>query len=165
MNPITPVKYTTPDGVERNLRFTFGAQKRMVDRLGCSVSAALLKYDAGALPEILYCMMFDDKGNPPAGLDPVAFAESVDVESGASMMAALIDAMSKGKTPKNELAALEKSLEKMFSTKTLGSMLGRLLEGVSDSPVPSSGILPNENLTPSSTNGETSSEMPEALPV
>lgn len=159
MGAITPVKYTTPDGVERDLRFTFGAQRRIVDRLGCTAIEALQKYQNGALPEILYACMYDEQGKPPENLDPISFSENADPEDAAGMMAALMSAVSKGKTPKNVLEALiRRQMEDEFSLQTLGSRLGVSPDSVSDSAIPISGTSPSASLTPSASSSEMSNE-------
>lgn len=166
MSPITPVKYTTPDGVERALRFTFGAQRRIVERLGCTAVEALQKYENAALPDMLYACMFDEYGKPPLDLDPVVFAETADPESAAEMMAAFMSAVTKGKSPKNELEALiREAMEKQFSLTTFGSQLGVSLESASGSPTQSSGTLRNGNSTPSAISSVTNSESVAGLPA
>src|SRR5689334_15793909 len=150
MSPITPVKFTTPDGVERNLRFTFGAQRRIVERLGCGAAEALRKYDSGALPELLYACMFDEQAKPPADFDPIAFAESADPEQAPELMAAFMAAVTKGKVPKNELEALiRKQMEAQFSLTDIGFQLGVSPESASGSATPNSGTSQNGNSTPS----------------
>lgn len=113
MNAITPVKYTTPDGVERELRATLGARKRIAARFKQSdVMKIVSQFGDGSLPEIAYALMYDSKGNPPQGLDVVEFAESLDTEDATDLFAHILSAFQRGRTSPNEIAeALKVILE------------------------------------------------------
>lgn len=157
MSPTETVTYTTPDGVERDLRFTLGARKRIAEKFGMpSIQDIFTKYGDGALPEIAYAMMYDQQGKPPAGLDLSALAEGV--EDPLPLLAALMSAASKGATPKNELEALLRTAQQMEVAKLIGTTFGPLPGSVSNSPTPNSGGSPNENLTPSASSSASPSE-------
>jgi hypothetical protein len=153
MMPIAEVPYTTPDGVERSLRFTLGSRKRIAERFKePDLKKVMALYGDGALPEIAYCMMYDEKGKPPKGLDAEEFAESLDEDAAVPLLAAVMSAADRGRTPKNELEAMLR--ETMAQT---GSISGASPASVSGSPPESSGPAPNESLTPSVTVTETNS--------
>ncbi len=163
MDPITPVTIKTPDGVERSLRFTFGARKRIVDLLGCGPREALTKYDSGALPDLLYACMFGQDGDPPVNkdgspFDVKAYRESADQDASTEMMAAFLGAMTKGAVPKNELEALVRKSQEDEVRKMFGLTSGALLDSASGSPPESSGISPSESSTPSPSGTESKSE-------
>lgn len=157
MTPTAPVTFTTPDGVERILRFTLGARKRIAERFHeLSIQVVLNRLGEGAVPEIAYCMMFDEAGDPPKDLDAKRLCEGLD--DGIPLLAAIMAAVSKGALPKNELEALLREAQEMEAKKLIGSVFGRLLDSASKSQQQSSGGAPTENSTPSTNSGETSAE-------
>lgn len=161
-NPTTeePVFYTTPDGVERRVRYHLGAEKRIIDHFGVGVKAALDKYDKAALPTMLYCCMFGPRGVPPEDLDLLDFEESVDPKEAPGMMAALLAAIGKGAVPKNELEALiRKGMDQQMQALT-GFVSGLSPDSASESQTTNSGgsLLPSSE--PSPTAGGSSSEQP-----
>lgn len=105
MNSVTPVKITLPDGIERDLRFTLGAKKMIVDLLGMPMKEALDKYDSGAFPEILYALMHDERGNPPS-VSVEWMQLHIPADAAPEIMAAVMSAAVQGKRPKNEIEAL-----------------------------------------------------------
>lgn len=107
MQAVTPVKLTLPDGVERELRFTLGAQKLIVDLTGMLLRDALNKYDSGAFPEILYALMHDEEGEPPA-VSLKWLRNNLPLTAAPEIMAAILSAMVQGQAPKNEIEALVK---------------------------------------------------------
>src|SRR5690348_5984389 len=107
MLPVSGVSYTTPDGVERPLRFTLGARKRIAEKFGePNLQRIFVKFGDGALPDIAYALMFDEKGKPPADLDPAELAERLTDDEAVALLAAVMSAASKGKVEKKELEAL-----------------------------------------------------------
>jgi hypothetical protein len=132
--------------VERELRFTFGAQRRIVKEFGCDLYNAFASLGDVALPGVLYCLMHDENGKPPEGLTAARFQETADPEETLSMMEALYAAMEQGKAPKNVLAALGVAIEQMKGEKKpkapvqtmSGSPPGVSPISVSDSPAPNS---------------------------
>ena len=110
------VTYKTPDGVTRPVRFTFGALRRIVERLGCTFGAAFQKYSEACLPEIVYCCLYDRDGKPPEGLDPVRFAEECE-SSVIELLQVLHDACPPGDT-KNLLRAALQAATLMHETAT-----------------------------------------------
>ncbi len=123
MNAVKPTPFTTPDGVERQLRFTLGARRIIQDSFGMTLKEALDKYDSGAFPEILYALMHDDKGNPPEGVTVQSLKFNLAAEDSTEILAAIMAAASNGKTEKKEIEALLKeNLKKR--TAPLGSASG-----------------------------------------
>lgn len=164
MMPTAPVTFTTPDGVERLLRFTLGARKRIAEMLCAgSLIEVLNRYGDGALPTIAYAMMYDAHGDPPAGLVLADFAESVD--DAPPLMAAIMSAASKGRIPKNELEAQLRKAAEMEATKLIGSLSGALPGSVSEFQPPNSGGAPTANSTLSASDTASSSDSPDTAPV
>lgn len=123
MMPTENVTYTTPDGVERILRFTLGARRRIAEWFNePDVIVILQKISDGALPDIAYAMMYDAAGDPPEGLDRKTFAESLD--DGVPLLAAVMSAVGKGATPKNELEAMLREAKQKETTRLIGSVFG-----------------------------------------
>jgi hypothetical protein len=105
MHSVKPTTIVLPDGVERELRSTLGARKRIIDRFGMSMKDVLDKYDSGAFPEVLYAMMHDADGNPPT-VSVKWMEENLPESAGPEILAAIISAMSQGAKPKNEIESL-----------------------------------------------------------
>jgi len=114
MDAVKPVVFVTPDGVERKLRSTAGARKLISDHFGMPLKDALNKYDSGAFPVVLWALMHDEDGNPPAGLtvSRLAFTLGDDADTRAEIMAVIAAAYSNGKLEKNEAkAAILRAIE------------------------------------------------------
>lgn len=162
MSPVTPVTINI-DGVERELRFTHGAAKRIVDHFGMPMRAALDKYDAGAFPGILHALMFDRKGNPP-DVSVEELGETLPMDGATEVLAAILSAMNQGKVPKEQLeAALKKAMEEEAG-KT-GLKLGLSAVNGFDSLTESSGgstPSPKSTLSQSSTDPSSESGTPVA---
>lgn len=152
MTAVTPVTLTTPDGVERLLRFTLGARKRISGKFGTSDLRAILnEHDAGALPDILWCLMHDAEGKPPE-VSVAWLAENIAVTDQAEVLAAIVSAASQGKAPKNELEAL-------ITASLTGSTFGPTVLSASDSPTTKSGTdTSNAKSAPESIDTGSSSE-------
>jgi hypothetical protein len=165
MNTVTPVVVSIY-GVERELRFTHGAVKRIHEQFGMGAKEALNAYDVGALPGILYALMHDRKGKPPEGVDVAELAEALPVEDAPIYMAAVQSAMMQGRVPKDQLeVAIRQKLQKLQEeaekeiARLTGSPSGHSAADVSVSPTASSGgDTASVKLTPSPSNTETSSE-------
>ena len=157
MNLVKPVVLTTPDGVDRELRFTLGARKRIVDRFGMDMQSALNKYDSGAYPEILFALMHDSKGQPPVGVSVDELSESLAPEDGPEILAAILSAASQGKKTKNELEPLIRAAMDAAMMQTTGSTSGASPLAPLDSPTNNSGgdILTAKSL-PESNDGSSS---------
>lgn len=163
MMPTERVTYTTPDGVERELRFTLGARKRIAEKFGMpDIKGIFATFGDGALPDLAYAMMFDAHGKPPA-LDIVEFAENTD--DPLPLLAALMSAATKGRTPKNELEALLRKAQQMEVEKLIGSTFGASPDSASDSQLKNSGGSPNPNLTHSATDTAIASAQPTTAPA
>lgn len=146
MNAVKPTPFTTPDGVERQLRFTLGARRRINDLLGMDLKDALNKYDSGAFPEILFALMHDEHGKPPEGVTLASLAEQISDSDRPEILAAIMAAASNGKLEKNELEPL---IKKYLTAAPTGSHFGASVPNVSDSPISSSGgDTSNVKLTP-----------------
>ncbi len=152
MNPNTeesPVYYTTPDGVERLVRYHLGAEKRVAELFKMPLAQAIAQYDKAAYPGILWCLMHGPRGIPPVGLDRVDFEESAGAEEVPKMMAAILSAFSKGRMEKNEIEVLIKAgLQKQIDQLT-GSRFGRSVVSASISPKTTSGGSVAESSLPS----------------
>jgi hypothetical protein len=139
MHAVTPVTFTTPDGVERKLRATQGARLRIYERFGKHVQEVLNTYGDAAFADILFALMHDEKGKPPKGLTVEELRESLPMDSGAEIMAVIMAAFSQGKSDPNELRALlEKAMETQTQT-TTGSSSTDSVHSASESPLSNSG--------------------------
>jgi len=175
MANVTPVEFVTPDGVSRELRFTRGAKRRIVDRLGVGLHAALEKYDSGAFPEILYAMMHDVNGKPPADLTVESLAETIpdDGDDDAGTLAAIMAAATQGRATKNDLEPLirkameERQKEEMKKYSTNGSTSGPSARVLLALPINSTGgDTSNAKSSPESISTEnTSADGISALPA
>lgn len=134
MNAVTPVTITTPDNVERELRFTFGARKRISDIFGCDLMAALNKYDSGAFPGVLFALMHDANGNPPS-VTEAWLSENLPIEAANEILAAIMSAATQGKTEKKYIEALLIAKQQG----TTGSTTGPSALSVSESATANSG--------------------------
>jgi hypothetical protein len=99
---IVPAIITTPDGVERSLRFTLGARRRIARDLGRSFAEVMQGLSDEDLPTLLYHLLFDEDGNPPAGLSIAKLEESYEPGDTKELLATLLSAMSQGSVKKNE---------------------------------------------------------------
>ena len=143
------------DGVERELRFTQGAMRRIHDHFGMGFRDALNKYDSGAFPGVLYALMYDRKGNPPADLTMEELAESLPMGDAPEVLAAIMSAAEQGRVSKNELEALIRAEMVKDGTNPKPSA-----SSASDSLTNSSGTAsPSPKLSIESNNGEMSSEI------
>lgn len=137
MNAVKPTPFTTPDGVERELRFTLGARKRIVDAFGMQLKGALDKYDSAAFPEVLFALMHDQHGKPPAGITVEYLAENLPDSDRVEIMVTIMAASSNGKLEKK---ALEPILRKAMSAEMdTGSKSGVSAPNFSDSLTNNSG--------------------------
>ncbi len=178
-SPIPSVKVTAFDGVEREIRFTFGAQRRIIDGaktasgelwagFGMPAMQVLNRYDTAALPELLWCCMFDEKGKPPQDLDPVEWREKEDPENGPELYGVFMECITKGRVRKNEFAAqirtlLEESLKMMLIIPGLDP--GALLDKSSESAAANSGTSPSENTILSVSDTKSSEPSAGSAPV
>lgn len=166
MGPITPVKFTTPDGVERSLVWRLGSERLIVDWLGCTLGQAIVRYDLAAVPDLLYASMYDDEMEPPKDLTRKKLAATLDPDLRVEYMATWMSAVTKGRTPKNEIEAmLKKAMESQLSMTDIGSMLGVSLGSASDSVSENSTPSPNGNLNPSASDTEKSETSAAVAPV
>lgn len=148
MNAVKPTPFTTPDGVERELRFTLGARKRIQDLLGMPLKEALDKYDSAAFPHVLFALLHDREGKPPEGITIEFLAENLPDSDRVEIMAVIMAASSNGKLEKNELEPL---IRKWMIKAATGSDSGASVLNASDSPMNNSGgDTSNAKLTPDS---------------
>jgi hypothetical protein len=160
MSPSPLITYTTPDGVSRPVRLTFGARKRIADKFGMPLAEVLKRYDSAAFPDILYACMCDDAkgGKPPKDLPP-NWADSLDIDSAieTDMAATFMQLLSKGGLEKNVLKALiEEEMASQMRAK-YGSIFGASPISILDSLPADSGPAPIESSTPSSSDGSIAS--------
>jgi hypothetical protein len=139
MHAVTPVTFTTPDGVERKLRATQGARLRIFERFGKHVKEVLDTYGDAAFADILFALMHDEKGKPPNGLSAEELRESLPMDSGAEIMAVIMHAFSQGKSDPNELRALLEKAMEIQTQETTGSISTDSARSASDSAPESSG--------------------------
>lgn len=167
MTPSSLVTFTTPDGVSRPVRLTFGARKRIADKFGMPLPEVLKRYDAAAFPDILYCCMYDDAagGKPPKGLSP-NWADALDVDAAmeTEMAATFMQMLSKGGLEKNVLKALIEKIQAEQMMAKYGSAFGLSLDSASDSPTANSGHAPSENSTLSASDSASASDSPTTAP-
>lgn len=129
MGAINPIAYLCPDGVERLLRYTLGAQRRMTECFGMpNLLDVLNKYGDGAIPRMIYQCLYDEKGSAPA-FSVEEFEESFPPEEAAGALAALMSAATQGKKEKKELEA---AIRGAFESQ-IGSVFGPLEFNASDS--------------------------------
>jgi hypothetical protein len=163
MKAVTPVLLQDPSGVERELRFTQGARKRIFEKFG-SIDVTSIWQEKGdwAIAETAYYMMFDSDGNPPSAMSLDQWMEVAvgDDENTTEIAAAIISAISQGKTSKNEVAErLTKIRSVAIAMIQDGLKPGLSADSVSDSPTLNiGGDTPTENSPPSLSSTETKSE-------
>jgi len=177
MAEIKSTTYKTPDGVERALRFTHGARRRIVDRFGCGAKQAMDKYGDGALAGILYACMYDGDGKPPDDLTVEQLEESVNAADSVEMLAVFVEAVANGKMEKNEGAKLREALTRGMEAQTknlTGTPSGASQDSTSASPAApppsaptpeSSGTLPSESSASSANGTPAQSEVSTFAPV
>lgn len=114
---IVPIIFTTPDGVERVLRFTLAARKRNVDLLRDNPADEIGNRHPtdDQIPILLYNCMFDDqKGTPPPGITPAYLLENYEPTQLEDLYAQYVALRSQGKVDKKkvlELFAIAKQAE------------------------------------------------------
>ena len=163
MGAVIPVMFTTPDGVERPLRFTMGARRRMAIEFGsANIQAILQTYDYGAVPRMLYLLLFDEKGNPPP-FSKEEFEESFpsDSDLGDAAIAAIMSAALQGRIEKKDLEAAIAEFKKNL----IGSNSGALASAASDSPTNNSGDFTPPSSTPSPADTGIESESQTTAPA
>jgi len=142
MNTVTPVSITTPDGVERELRFTLGARKRIHEIFGFGFQEALDKYDSGAFPGILYALMHDATGKPP-NVTIEWLSENLPADSSNEILAAIMSAGSQGKASPKEIEALlaqtQQAAAEADRLRRIGSTSGPSAHSASESQQPNFG--------------------------
>jgi hypothetical protein len=151
---VVPVPYTTPDGAERNLRFSQGAKRRIATRFGAAKPLDQIMADHGdnAILEFAYFMMYDPDGKPPADLTLDQFFENFAPQGMTELIAACMSAVVQGETPKNELETMLSTLMKTQTEQIQSEIMKRTSLGsgpsegkVSDSPKTNSGGSPRKN--------------------
>ena len=142
---VVPVPFTTPDGAERNLRFSQGAKRRMNLRFGVgkSVPDILKEHGDNAILECAYFMMYDEDGKPPADLTVDRLFEQLAPQQMTELLAAVMSAMTQAETPKNELETLLKRAQDLTVQSEIQKLIvsgsGVSADSVSDSVSESSG--------------------------
>jgi hypothetical protein len=149
VNLVQPVTITTPDGVERELRFTLGARKRIAEIFGCGLKEALAKFDAGAFPGVLWALMHNSEGKPPdVSMDWLS--ENLPSDSSTEVLAAIMSAATQGKTPKKVIEDLLKAAQEA-GMRSIGFNSGDSVSKLSEFPTPTSGTdTSNVKLKPAS---------------
>lgn len=168
MNTVTPVTITTPDGVERELRFTLGARKRIHEIFGFGFQEALDKYDSGAFPGILYALMHDATGKPPE-VTIEWLAENLPADSSTEILSSIMSAGSQGKASPKEIEALLEQAQTAAAEaerlKRIGSTSGPSARSASESvPLTSGGGSANVNSKPESNGSSVRMAAPRKKP-
>lgn len=123
---VTPITIDI-GGVERTLRCSHGARRRIQKVIGGDFKAALQAKGADALIDVLHALLHDATGKPPADIpDTDSLAELLPSGSDADteLMAAIMSAMVQGKTSKNEIEELLKAAKAATEKKPDGSVSG-----------------------------------------
>jgi hypothetical protein len=144
---VNPVPFTTPDGAERNLRFSQGAKRRIGNRFGARkpIQQIMQEHGEDSIIEIAWLLMFDEDGKPPdITLD--RFFETFPPGAMLDLMSSVMSAISNAETPKNEIEtlfnqvmALDTEMLKSEILKMIGSGSGASAGSVSESPSVNSG--------------------------
>lgn len=164
MHVVKPIVISLPDGSERELRFTLGARKRIQEIFGMDLKAALEKHQDGALPRILFALMHDADGNPPA-VSINWLEENLPADSAVEVMAAIVSAAGQGKVSKKEIEDLMQMRIGMSGSPT-GSTTGLSVPKSSESATEiSGGDTSNVKLAPGSAATTDSSDPIESLPA
>lgn len=142
---VHPVTITTPDQVSRVLRLTFGAQKRISDRVGNPEIPEVAKdlanasdlytinYIASNLVDLAYCLVYNEDGTPPSDLTLEKMREMYPPDD-PELFGAVVEAMSRGKKKQQEMSKALQGLEDAL-IKTIGSRSGASPESTSTSKV------------------------------
>jgi hypothetical protein len=165
MNAVVPILMTMPDGTERPLRATLGARKRIKNHFNESnIQVILTTGGDEALAEIIYFMLFDEKGNPPS-VSMAEFNESFPWASGTQLLALVLSAFSQGKTDPKEMEEQLLKLQALDLETTTGSTSGPSAESPSDSATETSGTdSSNAKLTLLEKPSENESDAPPSSP-
>jgi hypothetical protein len=146
---VNPVPFTTPDGAERNLRFSQGAKRRIGNRFGARkpIQEIMQEHGEDSIIEIAWLLMFDEDGKPP-GITLDRFFETFPPAQMLDLMSSVMSAISNAETPKNEIETLLKKVmtldTEMLKSEILkmtGSGSGASAGSVSESPSVNSGGL------------------------
>lgn len=110
MQAICEVPLMTPDGVQRAIRCTPGALKRIETRFGTAdFMRAVRERGDWVVFEVAYLMMYDRDGKPPSDLTMEGFLEVVAYDDVAEVLGAICSAVEQGRKKKEDL-------EQMFRT-------------------------------------------------
>lgn len=163
MTTVKPVLLTTGDGVEREIRFTLGARKRMAERFGTeSLQEILNRLGDGAVSGLVYCCMYDRDGKPPAGLAEEAFAEMLPGNASGELLATFFSAVTQGEVPKN---VIEARITAALRESIIGSGSGASEPSASDLPPPISGmVLPSPSSAPEPIDTGSGNDLPTIEP-
>jgi hypothetical protein len=162
MNAPVPVNVVCPDGVERNLRFTLGARRRISTYFGMEIADVLTKIGDGAVPGLLHAMLWDEKSHLLIGVPESIpeFEEQFPGDAGREYLAAIMSAMSQGKASKKDIETLLDQAQRAAIEKLTGLTSSPSARNVSDLIEPSSGtVISNANSSPASSTIEENSEI------
>lgn len=162
MTPLKSAKFLCPDGLEREVRFSLGAQRRISDRFGVPILEVFNKHGDGGLPELVYLCMYDAKAQPPSGLSLEEFSEAVPGNAAPELLAVLVEAITQGKIPKEQAEVMIRELTRR--SLPTGFTFGVSDANASASPIAPSGGSPSESSSPSLIDGENKSEPPTSEP-
>lgn len=158
MNAVRTIPITTPDGVLREARLVAGAVKRVCERFGHSdFQRIAAEKGQWIYVEILYYLLYDHRGNPPAGLDLDWLMENSSPSFVVEAMATIVDAWTEGASSKNAVEALYNGMRKEALSQLTGSLSKLLPHSASDSRATNSGgesLSSNSMLTPNTGDHE-----------
>ena len=173
MGAVKSVPFTTPDDVERELRFTNGSRRRIAERFGSHEFVEIVNTQGeGALSGLLFACMFDEEGEPPEDLTEKKLAEMLPGDESEEQFAAFLSCVSQGRQSKNELAAAMREAMKEAQAKaqkSTGSTTGPLPRKRSASRTKSSGTRSGRSkstpaLSDSTSSKESKTTGPESTP-
>jgi hypothetical protein len=161
MNAPVPVSVVCPDGVERELRFTLGARRRISQYFGMDIADVLAKVGDGGIPGLLHALLWDDKSKLLAGIPESIpeFEEQFPGDSGRQYLTAVMSAMSQGKASKKDIEMLLDQAQRAAIEKLTGLTSSPSARNVSELIVESSGTdTSNVKSSPASITTEESGE-------
>ena len=138
---IHPVTITTPDGVERILRFTHGAELRVERHLKQPLSSLFLsegKNNLEALSVIhknasaiaYFCLPWDN-GKPPQGIEEGTLGELYSPVEMGELVAALFECISQGAVKKKDVSQILQTMQEQVQQAITGNSPGASQEPIS----------------------------------
>jgi hypothetical protein len=159
LTAIKPTRFVTPDGVEREIRYTFGAQKRFFDRFSKNLIPALQEHSqAEVLPFALWACLYDANGKPPADLTLETLSESLNPGDDLEILSVLMEAMSQGSIEKKTIRQRMEAVRQKEIEALIGSSTNPSPSSDSESASANSGNSPTGSTTDSADTSTSESE-------